>query len=338
MTVLAAIVVTPPTPPSSGGGGGGEPAPTPTPVAPTPAVVIQKIRNLAVTVVETNATLTWTAISTSSIVVVKASDGTTINLTAPANASTIEVTNLEPGFAYSVTVTPNSAVDSSSADTVTFALAPSAPKDLQVQQSSGNLVMKWSGAKGSAQYRVAIVIPGRPIETTVTTNTEIVISATPGLTYTFMVVALGDAQLVSPVSEVVAKVPATVAPPVNVEKENVKSPVTTPSPTAAKSTYFATTTSTKNLTKVSLRSASSSTSSKVGKSLQVTVASVGTKTVPVKVSVKDPAGMSYQIASVTVAKNKAYSAPIVKFAKAGTYVITTYVGTTKKVVTVKVAK
>jgi hypothetical protein len=68
------------------------------------------------------------------------------------------------------------------------------------------------------------------------------------------------------------------------------------------------------------------------------VASVGTKTVPVKVSVKDPAGMSYQIASVTVAKNKAFSAPIVKFAKAGTYVITTYVGTTKKVVTVKVAK
>jgi hypothetical protein len=68
------------------------------------------------------------------------------------------------------------------------------------------------------------------------------------------------------------------------------------------------------------------------------VASVGTKTVPVKVSVKDPAGVSYQIASVTVAKNKAYSAPIVKFAKPGTYVITTYVGTSKKVVTVKVAK
>jgi hypothetical protein len=115
-------------------------------------------------------------------------------------------------------------------------------------------------------------------------------------------------------------------------------PTPTPSPTAAKSTYFATTTSTKNLRKLSLRSASSSTSSKVGKSLQVTVASVGTKTVPVKVSVKDPAGMSYQIASATVAKNKAYSAPIVRFAKPGTYVITTAVGTTKRIVTVKVAK
>ena len=87
-----------------------------------------------------------------------------------------------------------------------------------------------------------------------------------------------------------------------------------------------------------MKSASAAVSTKVGKSLQVTVASVGTKTVPVMVSVKDPAGKSYQIASVTVSKNKAYLAPIIKFAKAGTYVITTYVGTNKKVVTVKVAK
>ena len=112
----------------------------------------------------------------------------------------------------------------------------------------------------------------------------------------------------------------------------------TPSPTAAKSTFFATTKSTKNLTKVSLRSSSAKSSSKVGRSLQVRVASVGTKTVPVKVSVKDPSGKSYQIASVTVAKNKSFASPIVKFAKAGTYVITTTLGTTKRVVTVKVAK
>jgi hypothetical protein len=115
-------------------------------------------------------------------------------------------------------------------------------------------------------------------------------------------------------------------------------PTATPSPTATKSTFFATTRSTSSLTKVALKSATAAVSTKVGKSLQVTVASVGTKTVPIKVSVKDPAGKSYQIASVTVAKNKGYSAPIIKFAKPGTYVITTYVGTTKRVVTVKVAK
>jgi hypothetical protein len=111
-----------------------------------------------------------------------------------------------------------------------------------------------------------------------------------------------------------------------------------PSPTATKSTFFTTTTSTSNLTKVALKSSVAAVSTKVGKSLQVTVASVGTKTVPVKVSVKDPAGKSYQIASVTVSKNKSFASPIVRFAKSGTYVITTYVGVTKRVVTVKVAK
>jgi len=113
-------------------------------------------------------------------------------------------------------------------------------------------------------------------------------------------------------------------------------PTPSPSPTATKSTFFSPTTSTSNLTQVSLKSSATAVSTKVGKSLQVTVGSVGTKTVPVKVSVKDPAGMSYQIASVTVAKNKSFASPIVRFAKSGTYVITTYVGTTKKVVTVKV--
>lgn len=286
----------------------------------SPAVVIQRIRNLAVTVVETKATLTWTAITSPSIVIVRASDGTTINLTAPSNASTVEVSNLEPGFAYSATVTPDSVIDSSSADTVTFALAPSAPKDLQVNLSSGNLTMKWTGAKGSAQYRVAIVIPGRATEIIVTTNTQIVIAVTPGLTYTFTVAALGDAQLVSPVTEIRGKVPAVVTP------------------TATKSTFFAITTSTYKPTKVALKPATAAVSTKVGKSLRVTVASVGTKTVPIKVFVRDPAGKRYLVTAVTVAKNKRYSAPIIQFVKAGTFVITTFVGTTKKVVTVKVSR
>ena len=132
--------------------------------------------------------------------------------------------------------------------------------------------------------------------------------------------------------------PTPVAPTPTPTPTATATPTPTPSPTATKSTFFATTSSTKNLTKVSLRSSSASTSSKVGRSLQVTVASVGTKTVPVKVSVKDPAGKSYQIAAVTVAKNKSFASPIVKFAKAGTYVITTTFGTTKRVVTVKVSK
>jgi len=58
----------------------------------------------------------------------------------------------------------------------------------------------------------------------------------------------------------------------------------------------------------------------------------------VKLTMKDPSGKSYTIASATVAKNKAYTSPKVKFAKAGSYVVTLSVGTSKKVVTVKVSK
>jgi hypothetical protein len=209
MTVLAAIVipspVTPPPAPTTGGGG----APAP---APSPIVVIQRILNLVVTVDGTNAQLTWTAIPVPSIIVVRASDGTNVTLQAPANESRVSVINLEPGFAYSATVTPDAAVDTGSADTVTFALAPAAPRDLQVQQSSGNLIMRWSGARGSAQYRVAIVIPGRPIETIITTNTEVSVPAIPGSSYLFSVIAIGDAQLTSPVAEISTNVPDVVKP------------------------------------------------------------------------------------------------------------------------------
>jgi hypothetical protein len=75
---------------------------------------------------------------------------------------------------------------------------------------------------------------------------------------------------------------------------------------------------------------------KFGKSLQARVATVGTRSVLAKVRVKDPSGKSYQIASSSVLKNKSFSTPIIKFAKKGTYVVTIYLGTTKKVITVKV--
>jgi hypothetical protein len=107
---------------------------------------------------------------------------------------------------------------------------------------------------------------------------------------------------------------------------------------AAKSTYFAVTTSTKNLAKVTVSKAVTAAKSKVGKSLQFKIATVGKKAALVKVSVKDPAGQSYEVASKSIAKNKPYTSPIMKFAKAGNYTITTYVGSAKKVITVKVSK
>jgi hypothetical protein len=76
---------------------------------------------------------------------------------------------------------------------------------------------------------------------------------------------------------------------------------------------------------------------KFGKSLQARIPTVGTRSHLAKVQVKDPSGKSYQIASTSVEKNKSFSTPIIKFAKKGTYVVTIYLGTTKKVITVKVA-
>ena len=223
---------------------------------------------MAVALNGTNAILSWSAISVPSLVVGKASDGTTITLTAPANASSIEVSNLEPGFAYSATVTPDAAVDSTSAETVSFALAPAAPKDLQVQQSSGNLIMKWSGARGSAQYRVAIVIPGKPVETIVTTGTEVSVPAIPGTSYSFSVIAIGDAQLTSPVSEVDAKVPE-VAKPVAPEPE--KPTTTTRVVTSKQKVYFKLSSAVLDSKSKSALRALATKAMKIGKSFKVSI-------------------------------------------------------------------
>ena len=88
---------------------------------------------------------------------------------------------------------------------------------------------------------------------------------------------------------------------------------------------------------VTVASSSSTQSVKLGKSIQMKIPTVGTQGVLVKVQVKDPSGKSYQIASISIEKNKLFSTPIIKFAKKGTYVVTIFLGTTKKVVTVKVA-
>jgi hypothetical protein len=58
----------------------------------------------------------------------------------------------------------------------------------------------------------------------------------------------------------------------------------------------------------------------------------------VKVSVKDPAGQSYEVASKSIAKNKSYTSPIIKFSKVFKYALSTFVGSAKKVITVTVSK
>jgi hypothetical protein len=114
-------------------------------------------------------------------------------------------------------------------------------------------------------------------------------------------------------------------------------PTPTPSPSSTKSTYFSTTKSTKNLTKVTVKKATTAISTKVGRSLQVTIPTVGTKNVVVRLTIKDPSGKVFTVASKAVAKNKGYVTPVIKFAKAGTYGVTITLGSVKRVLTVKVA-
>jgi hypothetical protein len=140
--------------------------------------------------------------------------------------------------------------------------------------------------------------------------------------------AIGDTALTYSVK---INEPPVVVPPVVIEPMPIV-------PISATSTYFAVTTSTKNLAKVTVSKAATTVTSKVGKSLQFKIATVGKKAALVKVSVKDPSGQSYEVASKPIAKNKAYTSPIMNFSKAGKYTITTFVGSAKKVITVKVSK
>jgi hypothetical protein len=116
-------------------------------------------------------------------------------------------------------------------------------------------------------------------------------------------------------------------------------PTPTPSPTAAaKSTFYVTTTSTKNLTKVTLVGASVAKTSKVGNSVQLSLKTIGTKTAPVKLVLKTPDAKSYTLSSSTISKNKGFVGPVIRFSKPGTYIFTLTIGSTKKLVTVKVSK
>jgi hypothetical protein len=115
-------------------------------------------------------------------------------------------------------------------------------------------------------------------------------------------------------------------------------PTPTPSPTATKSTYFSTTTSTKNLSKVTIKKATTIASIKVGRSIQLSMTSIGTKTATVKLSIKDPSGKSFVVSNVSIQKNKSYNSPRIKFAKVGSYVVTLTIGASKKIVKINVTK
>jgi hypothetical protein len=92
------------------------------------------------------------------------------------------------------------------------------------------------------------------------------------------------------------------------------------------------------LTKFTVIPSSTAKSSKVGNSVQLSLKTVGSKAVALKLVVKAPDSKSYTLSNLTIAKNKAYVGPIIRFSRPGTYVFTLSMGSTNKSFTIKVSK
>ena len=76
----------------------------------------------------------------------------------------------------------------------------------------------------------------------------------------------------------------------------------------------------------------------VGRSIQTNITNVGTKSVEVRLAVKTPDGKTLTLKKSMVAKGKGFVGPVIRFSKSGTYTFTLFIGSTKKLVTVKVSK
>lgn len=189
-TVLAAIVV--------------PPAASTTPAASAPASVqpIQSVQGLASTVPAggTSANIAWTPLAGPAQLKIVASDGSIRTLDVDPGTGKLSVNDLEPGFAYSITVTPLGTINSTSAQTLTFTLPPSQPSNVKADFAGGSLKVTWTGARGSANYTVAILNPDKTVSTYVVTDTTFSIPVTPGADYEVYVRAEGAAQLQSPIS------------------------------------------------------------------------------------------------------------------------------------------
>ena len=190
-------------------------------------VVEYAVENFAYSLNGTTAILSWKAIDVPAIIEITASDGTKKKLTVNAGVGQVVVSNLEPGFAYSATATPDAAVNSASSKSLSFGIAPRDPSNVQVTDSGSNLKVTWQGAAGTAQYRIALVAEGKPVQVFTTSDTNIVIPADLAIGYTVSVVALGVGELKSNA----ASGQYTPKPAPKPTSTPTPSPTATPSPT-----------------------------------------------------------------------------------------------------------
>ncbi len=77
---------------------------------------------------------------------------------------------------------------------------------------------------------------------------------------------------------------------------------------------------------------------KLGRTLRISIPTVGTKSTKVVTTLKLVNGKSVKLGSVIVPKNKGYQTPGVKFTKAGTYTMSIAIGAKTKRVIIKVPR
>lgn len=117
-------------------------------------------------------------------------------------------------------------------------------------------------------------------------------------------------------------------------------PSPSPKPTSSvtngvKNGYLATTTSTKGAIKVGIKSASAKLNQPRTKALSLSLPA-STSVSEISMTIKMPDGKVATILKVTSVKNKETTAPALKFAKAGVYVLTVKIGSQKRTLTITV--
>ena len=115
-------------------------------------------------------------------------------------------------------------------------------------------------------------------------------------------------------------------------------PTPTPTPSSTSEQGLAFSNSTTNISRVTLKGNSLTLTLKIGRTLRVSIPTVGSKSTRVVTMVKPLTGKSVKLGSVIVTKNKGYLTPGIKFTKAGTYTMSITVGSVSKKVVIKVPR
>lgn len=179
--VDSSIVPTPPSTPSSGGffGGGG-------------SYYEEKIQTLTYELDRTNIKLKWSGNATPVKISVKAQNGSVRVIDVSAEIFEATVTDLIPGFAYTITVMPIGGQDASASKSISIALRPRQPAGVKVEAiSERELRVVWFSDPGIAKVKALLTAPNTEPVSATSDGTSVSLTAKPGVLYELQLTAIG---------------------------------------------------------------------------------------------------------------------------------------------------